>query len=27
VPQAVAYLLGGIINIKFWRLKWSTLQR
>jgi len=25
VPQAEAYLLGGIINIKFWRLKWSTL--
>jgi len=24
VPQAVAWSLGGLINIKFWRLKWRT---
>jgi len=26
VPYAVAWSLGGVINIKFWRLKWRTLQ-
>jgi len=24
VPQAVAWTLGGLISIKFWRLKWRT---
>jgi len=24
VPQAAAWSLGGLINIKFWRLKWRT---
>jgi len=27
VQYAVVQSLGGLINIKFWRLKWRTLQR
>jgi len=26
VPQAAAWSLGGIVNIKFWQLKWRTRE-
>jgi len=26
VPQAAAWSLGGLINIKFWWLKWRTRE-
>jgi len=27
VSQAVVWSLGGLINIKYWRLKWRTRKR
>jgi len=26
MPQAVAWSLGGLINIKVWQLKWRTRE-
>jgi len=26
VPQAATWSLGGLINIKFWRLKWRSRE-